>query len=205
MPFTQHEIWRLKAELGFNLLDVGADSYAIQGIYQVFETVINENIEAEVTTTSVTPVTATIDPTPSTIVLALATGFATNDRVFVDVDDRQENFTIQNLVTTSLTGLFTKAHTGTYPVSLEGPIPLAREAMRRILETKAELETIFGEGALKQVDEIHFFDTKDSENLFGSTGATLMYWRDELASRLGVPNMWRRKAHNSAGSQMAVY
>ncbi len=198
MPFTQHEIWRIKAELGYNLLSTGADVWV--GVHQIFETVINDNIEAEVSTTSSTSVSSASDPTPVTLTLASASGFATNDRVFVDVDSRQENATIQSLSGSDITVQLTKTHSGTYPVALEGPIPLAREALRRILDSKAELAKTFGEGALKKVDEIEFYNSGSS--LFGTTADAVNYWRKELASRLGVPNYWDLK--RSAGSRVTV-
>jgi hypothetical protein len=199
MPFTPAELWRIKAELGYNLLNVGADAYI--GISQLLEQVVNNNIDSEVTTTATTSVTASTTPTPTTITVASATGLATGDRVFVDVDSRLENVTIQNLSGTSLTALFSKAHAGTYPVMLEGPITLAKEALQRIGEVKAEMGTTFGHGALKKVDEVEFYDS--SRTHFGSLGDQLSYWRDELASRLGVPNLWRRRSGGSG--RLSVY
>lgn len=200
MPFTQAEIWRIKAELGYNVLQTGADAYI--AIHQIFETVINDNIEAEVSTTSSSSVTAATSPTPATLTLADASGFSAGDRVFVDVDDRAENATIQSLSGSDITVLLTGAHTGTYPVSLEGPIPLAKEALRRLLKAKDELAATFGEGALKSVDEIEFYDS--GSTLFGTVGAAVTYWRDELAARLGVPNMWRRRPGGTGGGRAGV-
>ena len=46
MAFSTSELAEIKAELGLNLLDVGADAYI--GVSQLFEQVVNENIAAEV-------------------------------------------------------------------------------------------------------------------------------------------------------------
>ena len=197
MSFTTSELQRIKAELGYNVLSVGADAY-IQ-VSQLFEVVVNSYIDAEVSTTSSTAVTAS-GVTQATITLASATGFNSGARIVVDVDSRREMVTIQSLSGADATALFSNSHTGTYPVALDGPIPIAKEALHRVETAKVELARTFGEGALRRVDEIEFYDT--GKSLFGSVGDSVMYWRDELASALGVPNLWRRRR---GGGSLSVY
>lgn len=203
MPFSDSEVWRIRHELGQNLLEVGADVYI--GVHQAIEVVIQSHIEAEVSTTSVTQVTAASPAVPATITLASATGFASGQRVVVDVDGRRETVTVQNLSGTSLTAMFTANHGDSggsaYPLSVEGPIPMVKDILARIASVKGELASTFGEGALKKVDEIEFYDT--GQTLFGATGEALKFWRDELSSALGIPNLWRRRGHG--GSSIAVY
>ena len=62
------------------------------------------------------------------------------------------------------------------------------------------MATALGEGAVKRVDEVEFYDSGSS--LFGGLGANLQFWRDQLASALGLPNLWRSK---NCVSAMAVY
>lgn len=202
MPFSTSQLERIKAELGYNVMQVGADPYI--GVHQIFEVVVNTNIAAEVTTTVVScAITVAASPATNVLSLVSAVGFAAGARVFIDVDSRKENVTIQALAGNDITVQLTKAHDGEVPVSLEGPIPLAIEKLCRILEVKDEMAQTFGYGALKAVDEVEFYNTGDSTTLFGSLGEQLKYWRAELASILGVPSLWAQRA--SAGSRIAVF
>jgi hypothetical protein len=200
VAFSTSELARIKAELGYNLLEVGADPWI--GISQLFEQVVNEHIAAEIATTSSTAVTAQDTPTPVTLTLTAATGFVTGQRCVVDVDARQELATLQNLSGTSATFLLLLAHSGTYPVSVEGPIPIAKYCLHRIATVKAEMAETMGYGALKKVDEVEFYETGRNTR-FGLLGNQLRYWRDELASVLGVPNRWSAKQAGS--SALSVY
>ena len=200
MAFSTSELQRIKAELGYNILQVGADPYI--GVHQIFEVVIQTYIADAVETTSSTTVTAASAATPVTLALASATGFATGQRVYVDVDDRVETATSQSLSGSNATVLLQKAHTGTYPVIVEGPIAIAREYLRNIAAVKSELSSTFGYGALKRVDEIEFHPNQNA-TLFDNLGSQVQYWRNELASLLGVPNMW--KARRDSGSRLSVY
>ncbi|HEY3495276.1 MAG TPA: hypothetical protein VGK73_11345 [Polyangiaceae bacterium] len=196
MALLDSEVARIKAELGYNLLTTGAVPYI--GVTQVFEQVIQENVLAGATTTSSTSVTAASSPTPVTLTLASVTGFTAGDRAVVDVDTRQELATVQAVGVSSITLLLSKAHTGTYPVTVEGGESLVRECLRRIIDVKTSLGSSQGEGALKKVDEIEFYQTGSS--LFGTLGNQLMFWRNELAAALGVPNLWDNRS-----CQVAVY
>lgn len=200
MPLTTAELQRIKTELGMNALDVGADFYI--GIHQILEVVVNQHIDAEVSTTATlgTAIAQASAPTPQTLALADASSFSAGDRVFIDVDTRSENATIQSKSGSSIVVQLKKAHSGTIPVTLEGPIPLALEALRHILEVKGRIAEIFGTGTLKKVDEIEWYPTVGTQ--LSALGEQLMFWRDELANVLGVPNLWRRK---SCGSTVSVY
>jgi hypothetical protein len=189
MPFSTSQLARIKAELGYNLLSVGADVYV--GVTQLFEQVVNGYIAAEIATTSATTVGAQATPVPVALTLVSATGFAAGDIVIVDVDSRRERATVAALSGAAMTVQLTLAHSGTYPVSVVGPISLATEILTRIDAVKAKMAGTFGAGALKRVDEIEFYAVgKNGKTQFGSMGDELMYWRNELASILGVPNGW---------------
>ncbi|MEE8425893.1 MAG: hypothetical protein V3S15_01320 [Woeseiaceae bacterium] len=205
MPFTDAEIKRIKFELGQNLLEVGSEIY-VGGGHQIIEAVIQQHIAAEVSTTSAAQVLDASPIVPSTVLVADATGFTAGDRIYVDVDSRREIVTIQALSGTMLTAMFSNAHGSTagavWPISLEGPIPIVRDLLAKIAAAKTELASTFGEGALKRVDEVTFYNT-DSNSLFGSIGETVRHWRNELAVALGIPNLWERST--SAGSRSAMY
>jgi hypothetical protein len=204
MPFTTAELWQIKAELGYNLLQTGAVAYI--GVTQIFEQVINENIDAEIATTAVlsSPISEASSPTPQTLTLTSVTGFSAGAVVHLDVDERLERATIQSLTGSNIVVQLQKAHSGTIPVSLDGPIPLAKEILRKIRLTKDEMAETFGEGALKQVDEVKFYQQGDS-SMFGLIGDQLRFWRNELASILGVTNMWELKPSTGGITSMSVY
>lgn len=201
MALLTSELTRIKAELGFPLLSNSAEPYV--GIVAYFEQVVAPYMLAGAATTSSTTVTAASTPTPVTLSLASATGVTSGDRLVVDVDDRQEAATIQSLSGTDAVVLLTKAHTGTYPVTVEGGETIVRETLRRIADVKTELEENYGAGALKAVDEIEFYNAK-GETYFGTLGENLKFWRSELARYLGIGDMWNGTS-GSAPSTLAVY
>lgn len=201
MALSTAEISRIKFELGYNVLTLAAEPWI--GVSAIFENIVQVYLQAGAATTSATAVTAADAPTPVAITLASATGVAAGARIWVDVDDRLESATIQSLSGAVVTVALSKAHSGTYPVYVDGGESIVRELLDRIKATKTELGSIFGEGALKKVDEIEWYNPMNGKTLFGQISDQLMYWRDELASLLGVGNMWR--ARRSSGSQVAVY
>lgn len=191
MPFRADELWRIKAELGYNVLSVGADPYI--GHSLVFEQIVNQNIADTIETTTSTSVYA---GETSGLTLADATGFVAGQRVVVGVGESAETVSVQSISGSTIVATFTRDHTGTYPVTVEGPITIAREALTRILGTKSELAKVFGEGSVKQVDEVQFYASGRTQ--FGGLGEQLAFWRDQLASALGVPNGWDSRSNSAA-------
>ena len=190
MAFSDQEIWRIKAELGYNLLESGAEAYV--SIVSLFDVIVQEYIEAEVATTSSTAVTASTTPSPTTLTLAVATGFSAGQRCVIDVDAREEVATLQYITGTSATYLLSLTHSGTYPVVIEGPITIARQILNKIASVKEEISSSAGYGALKQVDEIQFYQS-GTKTYLGNLGNNLRFWRNELSSVLSVPNLWERR------------
>lgn len=200
MSLSTAELARIKFELGYTVLTNAAEPWV--STTMIFEQVVAQYIPAGAATTSATAVAVAASPTLVTLVLASATGFETGARVWVGVDDNLETATIQSLSGTSMAVSLTKAHAGTYPVYIDGGEGMVRELLDKIKATKVRLGATYGGGGLKKVDEIEFYQT-GSKTLFGNIGDELMFWRDELASLLGVINAWRRK--RAAGSTIAVY
>ncbi len=200
MALTTAEIWRIRAELGYNVLTVGAEPFI--STTALFETIIKTYISTGAATTSATAVVAAVPPVPVTIVLASAIGFATGDRIWVDVEDRMESSVIQSLSGANATVELRNAHSGTYPVAQDGGEAMVREILAKIKGVKEELVATYGSGSLKRVDEVEFYGT-NNKTQFGIVGEKLMFWRDELASILGAINAWRLK--RSAGGTVAMY
>lgn len=192
------EVERIKAELGYNLIGIGQPYI---GTTALFELAVQPYLSAGAATTSSTSVTG--DGTPKSITLASATGFTAGARVAVDVDGRQETVTIQALSGASLTALFLKTHSGSYPVTVEGGESIIREKLQAIVAFHASMAAATkGRGALKKADDAEWYEPKGSSQ-FATQREDLMALRDELASVLGVANLWRRKG--SAGARLSVY
>lgn len=207
MALTSSELRRVKAELGFNLLAIGAEPYI--SITAVFEQVIQPNLTAGAITTSSTAVVAQSAPTAATLTLTSATGFSQFDRVIVDIDDAQEAASVRAVSSNTITLLLSGAHSGTYPVTVEAGEAIVRENLRRIQDVKAQMAVTFGEGQLKKVDEVEFYQSPMAVmaglggGLFAQLAAQLSFWRDELAACLGIQSMWRMRG--AAAQRMAVY
>lgn len=204
MSLTDSEVRRIRYELGYNVLTVSAEPYV--GVTQLFEQVIQQYVTAGASTTSTTTVEAATSLTPVTITLASATGFAAGVRVVIDVDSRQEVATVQSISGTSMVVQIAKAHSGTYPVSVECGESIVRGILRQIDKINGAggaIESSVSTAGIKKVDEIEFQDTKKSGARSDEIEELLCFWRNELASALGVVNL-REQSHGS-GSTVALY
>lgn len=189
MSLLDSEIWRIKYELGYNILQNSAEPYI--GVVAIFNQVIQANVSAGVATTSTTAVAASSTPTRVTITLASASGFTAGCRVAIDVDDQQESATVESVSGSTIILYLSKAHGGTYPVTVEAGESIVREILRKLYKFSKSggsfdqgLET----AGLKKVDEIEFFG-RDGTSKLDSIKEYQTYWRNELASALGVINL----------------
>jgi hypothetical protein len=166
-------------------------------------------------TTSSTPVTAATTPTPQSLTLASATGFSAGDVVVVDVDARQERAMIQSISGASITCQLTLAHSGTYPVTVEGGESIIREILRELARlgsgvgaSKSAISSLSSRAGIKKVDDVEVFGGGSSVGAQGidpieQTLRLRDYWRDELANALGVIRLNGQSA--SGGSDLSVY
>ncbi len=200
MSLTDAELYRLRYELGYNLLEVGALPYI--GHTELFDNVIQPYLATGTNTTSSTAVTAATTATPATLTLASATGFTSLARVVVDVDDREEIVTVQAVSGNNLTALFKLAHSGTYPVILEGGESIVRQILRRIRALHTQIDAAVTTAGLKRVDVIEWH-AGSSTSQSAILNRSLMRQRDELASALGVRNVWRER--QGASQMLSVY
>ena len=189
----------LRTALGYNALGVNAEPYV--EYHAIFDRVVLEYHQAGATTTSSTAVVVSSSgaTVPVTIVLASATGFSALARIVVDVDERQEEATAQSLSGANLTLQLRLAHTGTYPVTVDGGEAIIRRLLRRIRAVQDRLSSGVvlagaGSGGLKKVDEIEFWQSGAygyGSTPSGALSKELMRLRDELAAALGVQNLFR--------------
>lgn len=206
MGLTDAEVQRCKYELGYNLLAVGAEPYI--GFVVAFDQVIKPYTLSGAATTSSTPVTAASTPTPQTLSIASATGFAAGAVVLVDVDTRQERATIQSIAGSSITLQLSLAHSGTYPVVIEGGESIIRDILRELRLVADAIINLKDRVGLKKADEIEFFgggQTLASQGIDPMTHTLNLreYWRDELARCLGLPRLNAKSS--SGGSEIGVY
>lgn len=200
MALLASEIARIRMELGYNVMGLSAEPYI--GVTAIFNSVIQNYISAGASTTSATPVTAADTPTPTSIVLADGTDVSAGDVVVVDVDTRQERATVQSKSGNTITVQLSKAHVGTYPVTVEGGEALVREILGVLRGLagggmnglNSALAKATSRAGIKKVDEVEFFGGGSARNAEGIDPLTAMikmreYWRDELAMTLGVERL----------------
>lgn len=202
MALLASEMQRLRFECGYNVLGVGAEPYI--SYIALFDQVVKVYLNAGATTTSTTAVFAATTPTPSTITLASATGFAAKDIIVVDVDSRQEKATIQAVSGSTITALLTLAHDGMYPVTQEGGESIVRDLLRTIGDVKTKLFKASSSTGLKRVEDVEWYPgLRQGSAVIDTLQDMLMFWRDELCAAVGVPNMWRMRS--GANSSIAAY
>ncbi len=213
MPLTASEIQRIRHELGYVNLNTAVEPWI--SITSFFDQLLQPYLLAGANTTSSTPVTAATTPTPQTLALASATGFAVGNVVIVDVDARQERATVASLSGNNITVQLSLAHSGTYQVLVEGGESIIRDILnqlRRIsdgMNGKAgALSSILSRAGIKRIDDLEFFGGGNTLASQGVDPVTQLFeiremWRDELASAVGIPRL--NDPHNSGGSSIAVY
>lgn len=213
MALLDSEIAALKYELGFNVMDVGAEPYI--GVAAVFEQVIQPYTTSGASTTSSTSVLASPSPAVVTLTLTSATGFSAGDAVIVDVDSLQERATIRSKSGSSITLLLSLAHSGTYPVTVEGGESLIRGILQKLKQLHGVSVGASGSGGalgvaaassgIKKVDEIEFFGggggLGSGISQIDQLKKLINYWRDELASVLGI----ERLNGAGSGSTLSIY
>lgn len=213
MALTISELSRIRYELGYPNLSNSAEPYI--GITSFFDQILQPYLLSGASTTSSTPVTAATSPTPQTLALASATGFAVGNVVIVDVDSRQERATVSNVSGSNITVQLSLAHTGTYPVTVEGAESTIRDILYELrLITNGMngqagvLSSIRSRVGIKRVDDIEFFGGGDTLASQGRDPLSQLFelremWRDELANAVGVPRL--NDPHNSGGCSISVY
>lgn len=198
MPLTPGELDRIRAELGYNVLNVGAEPFI--GVHAVFSQVIQPYLREGADTASSTAVTAATAGAFVTLTVTDPTGFVLHERVAVDVDDAFEMATVRSVAGSAIGLSLKKAHSGTYPVTIDGGLMIVRQCLSGIFKTNELIEELDGTGALKQVDEIGFYDSRGKSRL-ELLNDQLEHWRDRLASSLGIP----RKKPGAAGGCVSLY
>jgi len=191
MALLASELERVKAELGYNVLTIGALPYV--GHSQLFDDVVLPYLSAGATTSSSTTVTAASSVTPVTLTLASATGFAVGAHVAIDVDDLQEIATVRNVSGSTISVALTLAHSGTYPVTVDGGEMIVRQLLKRLATLASRIDGAAKVAGLKRAEDLEWYPNATFKGLADQR----MNARDELADALGVPNLRRRQQASS--------
>lgn len=209
MALLPSELARCKFELGYNALSLSALPYAIDGITQMFEQIVAPYLQVGALAFSSTVVVAASAATPVTLTLSSGTGFTVGSVVIVDQGDAQESSYVQVIAGTALTVPLLNAHSGTYPVTVEGGESIVRDILRecRALGGPGGSISLSASSAgIKIADkgDVEFFPNSSNG---GGELATLLelqrYWRNELATVLGVENL--RESRAGAGQTLVSY
>lgn len=205
MALLPSEIIRLQFETAYNVLTVGSIPYI--GHAALFDSVIAPFMSTGAATTSSTVVIAsTSGPQPQSLVLASAIGFAAGARVVIDVDSRQETVTVQSLTGSTISALLSFAHSGTYPVEVEGGETMVRQYLAKLSALADKLTSALGFAGLKRAEEVEWYPgalTGSGSAVIDALRSEQMRLRDELCSMLGIPNGWR--VRRSGGGSVALY
>ena len=155
MALTASELVRLKAALGYPVTTIGAEPYI--SYVQVFDQVILPYTQGGASTTSSTTVAAATTPTVVTLTLALATGFTAGDRAIVDVDSFQETPVIRSVSGSTISVVLSLAHTGTYPVTVEGGESMLRALLKQLAAVEAQFSQVVQTAGLKRAEDIEWY------------------------------------------------
>jgi hypothetical protein len=194
------ELDRIRAELGYNLLSVGAEPYI--GVQAIFSQVIQPYMREGAGTTSASSFTAetTGQSKLATLTVASATGITVLGKIAVDVDDHLEMATVRSVSSTTITCYLKKSHAGTYPIAVDGGLVIIRECLGALYNVQEQMLNTRGHGSLKAVDEIEFYDTR-GKSQFDVLLSQAEHWRDRLAKHLGIP----RIKMGGCGGSVGVY
>ncbi len=221
MALLASELQRVRFELGYNVLSAGAEPYV--SYVALFDSVVQAYLNSGASTWSSTEVAATTTPVAVALTLDDVEGFHAGDRIVVDVEDAQETPMVRSVQGSAVVVYLTKAHTGVFPVTVEGGEAIVREQLRAILRARAAQEALAGSGGsiqsalissaggLKKVDEIEFYPASTSTTSSSSSAGDaydklerrIEKHQDELSIALGVPNL--RKLRHSGGGCVSLY
>ena len=207
MALSTSELVRLRAEMGYNVLSVGAEPYI--SYVAIFGRVIQVYMQGGASTTSSTAVTAATTPTVVTLTLLSAGGFTAGDKAVIDVDSFMETPTIRAVSGSTIDVALSLAHTGTYPVTVEGGETLIRDMLRKIQGVKDQFAQVVQTAGLKRAEDIEWYQAGAGNSAAGGSAqlaalfAQRDYYREELSALLGVPSLWKQK--RSAGSNVVVW
>ena len=131
-----------------------------------------------------------------TLTLLSAVGFTAGDKAVIDVDSFMETPTIRAVSGSTIDVALSLAHTGTYPVTVEGGESLLRALLKQLGAVEAQFSQVVQTAGLKRAEDIEWYQAGASMGKAGGSAqlAALFAQRDDLreqlARALNVANLW---------------
>ncbi len=214
MALRNEEIIRLKYELGYNVTGVGADVYIQYSA--VFDRAVQPYL-IDASTTSATTIPAgagvaniTLASNPASITSTQSLQFVVGSNVVIDVGVAKETSVIQSVSGLTITLNLVNAHSGTYPVVLQGAEQVIRDCFDRLDQIKGEMLNVAPKtaGIAAITGEIEFFSSGHQNRKGGRTKfEDLMFQRTiarrDLAGALGIPYLLDLRS--AGGANFEVY
>jgi hypothetical protein len=214
MALRNEEILRIKYELSYNVTGIGAEPYITYSA--IFDKAVQPYL-IDISTTSSTAVIAatsgasvalTVASNPASISATQAVSFVAGSAVIVDVGPNQETSIIQSVSGLNFTMLLFLAHSGTYPVLLNGAEQTIRDILTRLDAIKSEMLNVAPKTAgMEQVDEVRMFSRRKGSVNVQDKFASLLFQRDtarrDLAGALGVPYL--QDVRKNSGTRIEAY
>lgn len=201
MALLQSEVWRIKMELGYHLIDVAAEPYI--GFVALFDQVIKPYLIAGATTQSFDPITGS-----RTTVQLLSTfglgadlsGFEVGQQVVVDFAPFQERTVVRAVDTTlnTMSLVLTKDHGQSpdgFPITVESGETMVRNLINQLMvfddpTSSAYTKMLSRAGIKALVGEVEFFGSgSGSFSALQQANELRDYLRGQLASIIGVHNL----------------
>lgn len=203
MALLTSELQRIKVELGYNALTLSALPYAQDGVTEIFEQVVRPYLQAGELNHSSTAVVASSAPAVVTLtVLTTPTAIAVGDRVVVDQDTSQEAAHVQSVTSSTVSIALVKAHSGTYPITVEGGESIVRQFLNECIAISYRISRASTRAGIKRADEVEFFPaTTTQRGVLDDLIRLQAYWRNELARAIGVANLRDQGFGSGGGSQ----
>jgi hypothetical protein len=191
MALLMSELQRAKIELGYNALTLSALPYAADGVTEIFEQVVQPYLQAGELNHSSTAVVASASPAVVTLTLnTTPTAILVGDRLIVDQDWSQEAAHVQAVTTSTVSLALHKAHSGTYPVTVEGGEAIVRYYLTQCIQIAERISRSATRAGIKRADEVEFFpSTSEQKGVVDDLLRLQRYWRSELAVAIGVVNL----------------
>ena len=198
---TDDEMARVKGEILDVLLTYGAIPYfRVRPIYDLIrDTVVSSSVDA---TTSATAVTAA---GPVTLTLASATGYTAGQRVVLDADASREVVTIRSVSGSTISVICQKTHGGTYPVEVESALTIVRGLLCDLIACEEYERQAPASAGLKQVDEVQWFGGSGERSLSATLADRRASLRADLATALGLGEIYRVGLSRRSGGGVEVY
>lgn len=198
---TDDEMARIKREILDVLLSYGAiPHFRIRPVYDLIrDTVVSSSVDP---TTSSTAVTAA---GPTTLTLASVTGYAAGQRVALDVDAQREIVTIRAVVGSTISVICQKTHGGTYPVEVESALTIVRGLLSDLIACEEYERAAPASAGLKRVDEVEWFGGSGERSLAATLADRRASLRADLATALGLGEIYRAGLARRGGGSVEVY